>query len=143
MSRVICLFIYLVTNVISTYTGWVAWQWCHFLLAFNTIQATINQVCHITLNQTLSHKFESGVNSQVALKWNCAKRNRLKRDVPVYSVWKMHFLGVNSNWCILQLMYLILYMFDIQSIKQFAITVYYYSVFEVNVISKQSSATIL
>ena len=41
-------------------------------------RVTEDRVCHIALNQKLSHTFESGVNFQVALQQNHAKTNCVK-----------------------------------------------------------------
>ena len=44
-------------------------------------------LCQIALNQKLLRNFESGVKIQVALKWNRAKGNHLKRDLPLQGIW--------------------------------------------------------
>jgi hypothetical protein len=41
------------------------------------------RVCHIALNQKLSHTFKSGLNFQAALQQNHAQTNCVKRDLPV------------------------------------------------------------
>jgi len=75
----------------------MVWQWHHFLPASKTRQSTLDRVCHIVLNWKLLHivhaklcltehyhiNSKNGVNFQVTLKWNHAKRNHIKRDLCV------------------------------------------------------------
>jgi len=46
-------------------------------------KVTKDRVCHIIVNQKLSHTFKSGINFQAALQRNHAQTNHVKQDPPV------------------------------------------------------------
>lgn len=78
----------------------MAWQWCHFSLQYKTNAAT-DRLCQIVLNWKILHivwakscktenyhiNSKGGIHFWVALKWNRAKRNHIKLDLPMLTSW--------------------------------------------------------
>ena len=68
---------------------------------------TMDCVCQITLNQTLSWNWKSGVYFQVKFKQNQTKINCIKRDLPVHCIslleWEQLILELKSyqSWNVL------------------------------------------
>ena len=81
-----------ITNIINPYMWPMAWQLCHFLLAFNTDKCSHRMstqmkpkiityhLCQITLNQKLLHKFEKWCKFSSCIKGKlCKKKSRKMR----------------------------------------------------------------
>jgi hypothetical protein len=83
----------------------MAWQWHHVSLQYKTNAAT-DHLCQIVLNWKILHivwakscetenyhiHSKSGINFQVVLKWNHAKRNHVKLDLPTLTSWYNEYI---------------------------------------------------